>query len=1398
MLTMETINRLASVWETYVVHAALQSALVALLILGIVRLGRRWPSPLRYGLLVIALLKFAAPPMMTLPTGLFGRVRPLLITASAPRVTTTDEEIRTTPSHPSPSNSSPALETSPAPSPAKADILPESPLTTDIAIDPIPRGFQKNERIQFTWPALLMSIHLLGMLALGFWLSLQIVRLSRTARNAEVIVQGELHEIFSRLSRRMRLRKTPRLLVTDEPFTPAAFGVAIPTVIIPRAMYRTMSEQELTAMLGHELAHLRRRDPAVNWIQLLLLAFWWFNPVYWILTRTVRRVREDCCDDLLLSSGIVTGDLYSETLLHAARELTSAPPAGAVLGMAERIHPLGRRLQRILDLRLRRTSRLSWAGLFAVLVFAALLLPGAGNQAQEAPQKTEKQPFTPRGVLSGRVIDEAGAPIKDLDLSIAILGGEAYKAKTDADGIYSFEKIGVGGDYRLWIESNEYFGFPNNWLARPEIHLTENSQGSVYDLTLKRACQLDVLVVDESERPLGGAYVFVSPVTGEFSDSGPSGQTIKGKARLGGLEPSTTPYLLTATHSSYAPEGIRLNLADPGQIVWQKIVLHKGISVQGRAMCSDGKPASGWKIYVQPDWWQGSRLLDTYGIDKEGRFTLPHVNPGKHSLHIYFPEKHSSYQVAVAMLPPESGTLEIQVPEPSPGSTVSISGEVVLPDRKRERYIEISVITDKYIGGSRIPLDTNKFEITGLSPGVYDLQFSSEEVQQTDVKGIKAPSSGLRVELNYENKPRLTGVVLNDASSQPLKKFKIRVLKLRTLRGPNFEQEDKWIDIENPEGKFDVEVLVPGIYEVQASADGLAWIRSREINTDSKQDQPVEIRLGPGASIRGRVTDEAGKSIAGAKVIPLSKAGGAMDRTLNRFTSEAGEAISAADGSFALSHLAAGRETLKVIHPDYCFTLVSDLELKDRAEKVIDIKLTEGGTVRGRIYDESGKPKPGAILNFQDGPGYGGESDRAAGRIAIAVADDQGAYEVRHLPAQLLHVALAEEWKHHGVVRQAILPLNGGTSTLNFGAPASTGGRIVGRLVEGGKPVANLPLILSGGSPHFGVLMAHVTTDSNGKFTFAGILTGTRTIYAAITGARGEYAPVKTLDLTPQAVESAEDYGVGDLSIADGRVTIEVISDNPAAPKENGRIYLVEYMNDTTWMQSVGRSLPAAEKNGPVIVMNVPPGHYGATLYLTDHVSVREFFNLPEGKKENLVQIKSPRATGIVEGRYDVKGNRQFFILSADKRILGSIQPEGDHYRLDHLPAANYRLCGSGDFDAPYLQFSLAEGETKTLDLLNAELSRADTGSITIEVFADTGTPLPGAKVQLLSGDSSAKPIGGWEYSHAFAGKPGQYTLVVNYPGYKETRRDVTIEPASGETGKNEQQPIKVLLERVK
>jgi len=286
------LNSIAATWFSFLYHVVWQATLLAVLLLVIVRLRRRWPSPLRYWLLVLALVKFGLPPLLSMPTGLFSQfgaaveTRPLIAEVVSHRPV----EL--------------GLSISSAVEPAASPTVSMGFLTGTVS--PVPHQPVVERRVSLLkvdaaiW---LMLVYITGVAVVAIWILRNFIALQGAIHRATPVDDGELSQRFAGLAKRFGLRRLPRLVLSRDPCGPAACGIFRPVVILPEEAV-SLSASELDAVLSHELAHHRRRDPWVNWGQLLLTPVWWFNPVVWILNRQIRSVREDCCDDLLLTLGL--------------------------------------------------------------------------------------------------------------------------------------------------------------------------------------------------------------------------------------------------------------------------------------------------------------------------------------------------------------------------------------------------------------------------------------------------------------------------------------------------------------------------------------------------------------------------------------------------------------------------------------------------------------------------------------------------------------------------------------------------------------------------------------------------------------------------------------------------------------------------------------------------------------------------------------------------------------------------------------------------------------------------------------------------------------------------------------------------------------------------------------
>ncbi len=81
---------------------------------------------------------------------------------------------------------------------------------------------------------------------------------------------------------------------------PTVLGHFKPVILVPLGVITSIPADQIEMVLLHELAHIRRLDFLVNFLQRLTELLFFFNPgILWI-SRLIREERENCCDDMAL------------------------------------------------------------------------------------------------------------------------------------------------------------------------------------------------------------------------------------------------------------------------------------------------------------------------------------------------------------------------------------------------------------------------------------------------------------------------------------------------------------------------------------------------------------------------------------------------------------------------------------------------------------------------------------------------------------------------------------------------------------------------------------------------------------------------------------------------------------------------------------------------------------------------------------------------------------------------------------------------------------------------------------------------------------------------------------------------------------------------------------------
>lgn len=195
-----------------------------------------------------------------------------------------------------------------------------------------------------TWAV--VALALLGWLAHGQWSVRRI--LARSTTVTDDAWQGSAMEIADRLG----LDTLPRLVRGDVSM-PFACGVRSPVIVLPRDSESWSSERR-TAVLLHELAHVRRHDIVAHTLGRVVSALYWFHPLAWTAARRLRAESERACDDLALACGTRASD-YAEHLLEIVTSVRHHGTPNVAMAMATRSEFEGRMLA-ILDPTLSRTA----------------------------------------------------------------------------------------------------------------------------------------------------------------------------------------------------------------------------------------------------------------------------------------------------------------------------------------------------------------------------------------------------------------------------------------------------------------------------------------------------------------------------------------------------------------------------------------------------------------------------------------------------------------------------------------------------------------------------------------------------------------------------------------------------------------------------------------------------------------------------------------------------------------------------------------------------------------------------------------------------------------------------------------------------------------------------------
>jgi len=155
---------------------------------------------------------------------------------------------------------------------------------------------------------------------------------------------AELRSNIENLFSAHGVRSFPDIWLVEGFNQPFVWGLVRGSIYLPVDFLNINRPEHQRSVLGHELSHVLRFDAAVNILQVIAQAIFWFHPLIWWANRKIRAEREKCCDEMAVARLNTSPRDYStailETLANKCRQTRPVPSlavAGPVKNIEERI-----------------------------------------------------------------------------------------------------------------------------------------------------------------------------------------------------------------------------------------------------------------------------------------------------------------------------------------------------------------------------------------------------------------------------------------------------------------------------------------------------------------------------------------------------------------------------------------------------------------------------------------------------------------------------------------------------------------------------------------------------------------------------------------------------------------------------------------------------------------------------------------------------------------------------------------------------------------------------------------------------------------------------------------------------------------------------------------------------
>lgn len=293
----------------------------------------------------------------------------------------------------------------------------------------------------FDWTTALLVVWLVGAIVLTTIVAVRWTRLHGLLSESREPEDEALTARLDALTIRLGLCRA-RLRIVDAETTPFVAGVLRPVIVLPRSLAESLPVDAIEPILAHELAHVRRWDVLAGRLQLAAQVLWWFHPLVWWVQWQARRMRERCCDEVVVGELGIPTRLYAQSLVEVAALGSSVRTPVGVPGMAAFDVTAGR-IRHLIDRRGRANGETTGWEVAIALLLAVTLLPGAALSSGS----TSREPAiveTPDAAETESASDAIVQRTEPKQHEFVLRPIDGYVRDANDDG--RFETVDAGGD----------------------------------------------------------------------------------------------------------------------------------------------------------------------------------------------------------------------------------------------------------------------------------------------------------------------------------------------------------------------------------------------------------------------------------------------------------------------------------------------------------------------------------------------------------------------------------------------------------------------------------------------------------------------------------------------------------------------------------------------------------------------------------------------------------------------------------------------------------------------------------------------------------------------------------------------------------------------------------------